>query len=305
MRSIILFFLVLCMLTISAGSLIAGGSGFSVSTPIPSAFGSNITNLTKRDSIPPDTPEYGYDPNRMWHSPEITPGTYFHVTVEFTPNPVPLDRIVIYTAYGNSTHRAAAGKIFVDQQPQGRDWESPTSEANVQFPSMVGKRWHFHFLVGGSKHVAIRGFRFFSGALEIVPAPPPPPPSSPPQSSSAPDCRNIKDYCTKVEEKQTFGGGGVGPIRLAEDTVDFRYACWRHDKCLCDQRRFLLSDIDCGQQFAQHMNAACDKIKNWGNRAACFVYTERYSLGGTVGSFLTRLVAPGDVCEYVNGCPPP
>lgn len=140
-----------------------------------SAWGSDVTNLSKRDLIKPNRPvghaDIAYDPSRMWHSPGVGPNVWVSFEVTF-PYPVNLSAVKAYTQHSGAYHKADEIQV---ERFNGTSFQfvtrvsSPTAETVVTFPGIQSQRWLFAFRAGSSGAVVVRGMRFFSGDQELFP----------------------------------------------------------------------------------------------------------------------------------------
>jgi len=133
-------------------------------------YGSQVGNMLQTPVAPSAGPGITFDAHSMWHSGETATG-WVEADVSF-PVPVQLSKLAVHSQHSGKHHAAHGVRI---EAKSGEEWlavadaELPSVDHVVAFPATVAQEWRVHFRAGESRHVVIRGLRFFSGEAEIFP----------------------------------------------------------------------------------------------------------------------------------------
>jgi hypothetical protein len=141
-----------------------------VTTTAGSFADTKPVNIVQRDIWPSKGPGVTFNAARMWHSEVVRSGwAALDVTL---PVPVTLTRLGIHTQHSGQYHAAEGVRIQVKDGDEYRDvveQDLKSVDAIVSIPATRGMKWRIHLRAGASRHVVVRGLRFFGESGEIFP----------------------------------------------------------------------------------------------------------------------------------------
>lgn len=141
-----------------------------VTTSAGEEFSTKVAHIV-REQIKPNTgPRINFDPAVMWHSKPLADG---HARLELTfPFPVRLTGLAVHSQHSANYHEAQAMKLeTIDADASHVVVEKPlkSTDETVTFPAATAARWRLTLTAGPTRHLVIRGLRFFDGDEEVCP----------------------------------------------------------------------------------------------------------------------------------------